>query len=193
MTSQSPYRDGEIGQILIYLDNQVVHYERRVYNLYDLIGDIGGIYQIVISVFVFALNQYTEKLFNFYSVNRFFGNKGDSKIKPLDSLQGQNQAFQGDEISNRIVKQSTHYPVTNYAEFDKRCAKLQRPDLKLNRRFEKDEIKQEENKVEANLPQLEFYRGLIQKIVNQTTKSNDKSNFQNRYQMNLLLFSYVDF
>lgn len=61
-----------VGTIKFSLDNEICHYERRIYNLYELIGDIGGIYQIILSIFAIALNHYTGINLKFLLVNRFF-------------------------------------------------------------------------------------------------------------------------
>lgn len=51
--------------------NKVTHYERRVYNISDLIGDIGGINQIATVLIAFLLKMYSNKLYEFFSVSEF--------------------------------------------------------------------------------------------------------------------------
>lgn len=87
-SSISPFSsDGTIGYVSIYLDNQAVHHERRVYNLYEMIGDIGGISQVILTLFMLALNQYTGPLFFFSFVNRLFQKPAQGKVLPV-SQQG---------------------------------------------------------------------------------------------------------
>lgn len=57
--------------LTITLDNEVVNYERRVYSLFDLISDIGGFYGIIKALTVLFMNEFTTKIYNYYTVNKF--------------------------------------------------------------------------------------------------------------------------
>lgn len=83
ITTQTTYHECLIGMVTIFLDNEVVHYERRVYNLYDMIGDIGGIYQVLFTLFSFFLSMYTLKLYGFQMVHGVFNSQSKNKVTPL--------------------------------------------------------------------------------------------------------------
>lgn len=102
-SSQTTYIDRLIGQITILLDNESVHYERRVYNLYDMIGDIGGIYQVVIALFFFFINLYTSKLYDFMLVNGMFKDHAESKVTPL-KLENSNDVQTNQNRKNKDTK-----------------------------------------------------------------------------------------
>lgn len=88
--SNGAYWEGKVGQTTFYLDNQVLHYERRVYNLYNMIGDIGGINQVVMSILVIIMNMYTNKVYDYFTANEFlkfrFKNRQKGKKKEKEDL-----------------------------------------------------------------------------------------------------------
>lgn len=83
-SSQDAYEDCSFGVVSLYLDNESVHYERRVYNLYDMIGDVGGIYQVVFTLFYFFSNRYTSKLYGLQMINGLHQSQTLSKVTPIN-------------------------------------------------------------------------------------------------------------
>lgn len=79
MYGQSPLDPGLIGTAVFKLDNKITHYERRVYGLYQLIGDIGGINQIILALFSILISIYTNKLYEFIAVSEFYKSKVRSR------------------------------------------------------------------------------------------------------------------
>lgn len=63
--------DDDSYTLTIALDNEMVSYERRVYGLFDVISDIGGFYGIIKALTVLFMSNFTSKLYNFYTVNKF--------------------------------------------------------------------------------------------------------------------------
>lgn len=76
-SSQYPYYPGSICEITFNIDNQIMNYERKVYNLYDMIGDVGGIYSVLISIFLLFMNKYTEKLYNYSATTDYLRYKSN--------------------------------------------------------------------------------------------------------------------
>lgn len=73
--SLEPYWDGWIGATTFFLDNRIQHYERRVDNLYDMIGDIVCINQVVMTIFMVIMNIYTNKVYDYVTANEFLNKK----------------------------------------------------------------------------------------------------------------------
>lgn len=64
-----PPFQGFVGGIIVKLDYQIVNHERRVYNFFDMISDIGGVYEVIKTVILIFMSSYTSKMYNFYTVN----------------------------------------------------------------------------------------------------------------------------
>lgn len=82
--SASPMWDGYLGQTTFYLDNRVQHYERRVYNLYDMISDIGGINQVLMTLCMVLMGIYTNRIYEYFTANEYlmirFKNERNLKV-----------------------------------------------------------------------------------------------------------------
>lgn len=63
------YNTEKLGTINIVLDNQIITHERRVYNFFDVISDVGGVYEVIRTSILVLMSMYTNKLYNFYTVN----------------------------------------------------------------------------------------------------------------------------
>lgn len=72
--NQGPYSEGLYGEMRIALSNKVTHYERRIYSIFELFGDIGGANQIVMILIGYSLTIYSSKLYEFESVSEFYSN-----------------------------------------------------------------------------------------------------------------------
>lgn len=68
-TNYGVYNSEKLGTINILLDNQIITHERRVYNFFDVISDVGGIYEVIKTCILVFMGMYTNKLYNFYTVN----------------------------------------------------------------------------------------------------------------------------
>lgn len=69
--SIGPYRTGYLGEVALQIDNKIIHHERKVYTLFELIGDLGGINQIILAFFGLFMNYYTAKLYEYETVLEF--------------------------------------------------------------------------------------------------------------------------
>lgn len=105
--SYGPYYDGWIGDTRFYLDNSIHYYERKVYNLYDMISDIGGINQVVITFCMVIMNIYTNRIYDFFTAQEFFNfklNKSeqsrDEKVARLNSSPKSFKNLQKQSIAN---------------------------------------------------------------------------------------------
>lgn len=68
-TNYAMYNTEKLGTINIVLDNQIITHERRVYNFFDVISDVGGVYEVIRTSILVLMSMYTNKLYNFYTVN----------------------------------------------------------------------------------------------------------------------------
>lgn len=66
-----PFASGRIGLVELNIDNIITMYERKVYSLYQLISDIGGLSQIILILFSLVTRIYTNKLYEFEAVSEF--------------------------------------------------------------------------------------------------------------------------
>lgn len=62
------------------MENKITTYERRVYNVYEFIGDIGGINQIILSLLTFFMNFFSNKVYQFSASSDFYKNKISSNL-----------------------------------------------------------------------------------------------------------------
>lgn len=51
------------------MDYQIVNHERRVYNFFDMVSDIGGVYEVIKTLMLIIMSTYTSKMYHFYTVN----------------------------------------------------------------------------------------------------------------------------
>ena len=78
------------------MDAKKVFHKRMIYNLFDLLGDLGGLFEMTLMIFGFFLLPISEHSFiyhaarNLYSAktknnNLFQQDKNDSKLVPKNS------------------------------------------------------------------------------------------------------------
>ena len=67
-----PYTKNAIFQNEFYLSTTGIQYSRQVYGILDLIGDIGGIYQLIISAFGIVLFSIAEQSFVLNGISKLF-------------------------------------------------------------------------------------------------------------------------
>lgn len=53
------------------LDNKITHHERKVYTLFELIGDLGGVNQIIVTLFSIFMDYFVSKLYEYETVSEF--------------------------------------------------------------------------------------------------------------------------
>lgn len=64
--SDRPRRASDIFfEMEVYLDPQIIYHSRTVYSFFDVLGDVGGVLQILSTVIAFILSSYSEKAFIF--------------------------------------------------------------------------------------------------------------------------------
>lgn len=54
------------------LSPDIIHNEREIYSLFDLLGDLGGVTEVIMIVFGFFLNPISEHKFNLIAAKRLF-------------------------------------------------------------------------------------------------------------------------
>lgn len=83
--SQGPYITGYLGEVGMFIDNKIIQHERKVYTLFELVGDLGGILQIIFTSLSIFMNYYTNKLYEFITVSRFGSTRSWVKEERNDS------------------------------------------------------------------------------------------------------------
>jgi hypothetical protein len=63
---------GELLRISLYLQEEAIFFEREVYNLLDLVGDMGGVIQVITIVFGIILYPIAEESFNLKAASQLF-------------------------------------------------------------------------------------------------------------------------
>ena len=63
---------GNFFDLTIRLDNRKTLYERRVFSFLDLIGQVGGVNEIIEIFWVFFIGMYSEKLFQYSIVSKIY-------------------------------------------------------------------------------------------------------------------------
>jgi hypothetical protein len=70
-----------IYQTKLYRDNFKVNHDRMIYGLIDLLGDLGGVLEIVLLVTGFFLNNIAEHSFYTNSISKLYmANTKDTKM-----------------------------------------------------------------------------------------------------------------
>ena len=71
--TQIPYQyDDEVLQLNIFLDDKSTVIKREIYNALDLLGDLGGIRDIVIVILGIFLFPYSEFSYNLKALRKLF-------------------------------------------------------------------------------------------------------------------------
>lgn len=56
----------------LFLSREHIHHEREIYSLFDMLGDLGGVTEIVMLTFTFFLSPISEHKFNMIAAKRMF-------------------------------------------------------------------------------------------------------------------------
>jgi hypothetical protein len=83
-----------------FLDPTIVQHDRTVYNLFDVLGDVGGVMQILQIVFAFLLSTYSERAFTFDLLEEITNYKPTFKEKLCKSKKLKQQI---EEISENML------------------------------------------------------------------------------------------
>jgi len=62
----------ELLRVSIFLQDEAVFYQREVYNLLDLVGDMGGVVEIIVIVFGVILYPIAEQAFILKAISELF-------------------------------------------------------------------------------------------------------------------------
>jgi len=73
-------------QVQFRLNNRVRMYERRVYSLFDLIGDVGGFSEALYVVSMFVVSIFATKMFKAAQIRDLFHVRIDTKGTELRQL-----------------------------------------------------------------------------------------------------------
>lgn len=96
--------DGQILSVYLRLDPQYDLYERRVYSFGELLGQIGGLYQIMIFAGVLAVGIFSERLY-VSSIIR--------KIYQTDAIRDKQVAQEARKVAPKTQHHSTEFVNVN--------------------------------------------------------------------------------
>ena len=86
-------------KIIFKLDNEYDDYERSVLTLFEVIGIVGGVYEIIYLIFKFIVPIFSVRIFHYYLVSRL--NKGMLEIaQPKNTSRVHNYSVIEDRKSN---------------------------------------------------------------------------------------------
>lgn len=130
-----PYMTGYLGEVALQIDNKIIHHERKVYNLFELIGDLGGVNQIIVTLFGFFIEYYTNKLYEYETVSEFTKYKSDinlnlkaskNKIKSLQSSIEESKALLRNEPYQKAIdfSKNLNKMLTSFVSNDSRQIQL---------------------------------------------------------------------
>lgn len=78
-TSQAPYSKDGMAVLMLSLDNEVIHYERSVYNFFEMIGDVGGSFEFIKTICFMLIGGYTNKMYYYFSLNQMQNLRNNEK------------------------------------------------------------------------------------------------------------------
>jgi hypothetical protein len=68
----NPLTEGALVQTVVYHDQIAVGHERAIYSLLDLLGDLGGVTEVMMIVFCFILLPISEHSFVVKSMKKLY-------------------------------------------------------------------------------------------------------------------------
>ena len=88
------------------VDDEIEYYERSIYSIWDLFGQIGGVYEILEIVTMMFVNYFNDKLLLLSHVNNM--NKPNASTK----IQSSNDQIENNKLQLRCQNEKDKYPVS---------------------------------------------------------------------------------
>eukprot|EP00347_Sterkiella_histriomuscorum_P017330 403349798 len=169
--SQAP-NDPVIATYYIRLDNQYEVYERRVYGISDLLGDIGGFKESLIMIGMLMVGFVQEKLFvssilkHIYQIESSKAINSDEDSKSQDNTSkhysdtelGDNQSSKSRSNSVKTIRMQTSVTDETQKPKSEKSTKMKRNDFKLKKmeeRIQSEKVADYFEKNATNLSQKE--------------------------------------